>query len=42
MPDLIDQVLSCVRCTSSDVRRLDYLSQNAWVDYYRCAACGHV
>jgi hypothetical protein len=24
------------------VHRLDYASENAWVDYYRCAACAHV
>ena len=42
MAYLIDQPLPCVRCTSAEVRRLDYVSQDAWVDYYRCSSCGHV
>jgi hypothetical protein len=33
---------TCPVCLSAEVRRLDRLSAEAWVDYARCARCGHV
>ena len=33
---------SCVVCRSEHVRWLEALSLGAWVNYYRCNACGHV
>jgi hypothetical protein len=32
----------CVRCDVAAGEHLDFRSQNAIVDYFRCAICGHV
>jgi hypothetical protein len=32
----------CALCLSTDTRRLDFLSMQAPVDYYRCSACGNL
>ena len=33
---------TCPVCLSPDLNRLERLSAEAWVDYVRCARCGHV
>jgi len=33
---------TCPICLSAEVSRLERLSAETWVDYVRCARCGHV
>jgi DNA-directed RNA polymerase subunit RPC12/RpoP len=34
--------LTCPACSRLTPRRLDETSKDAYADYYRCEACGHV
>jgi hypothetical protein len=42
MPEVVLSSSPCPKCSSAKVHRLDFASENAWMDYHRCAACGHV
>ena len=33
---------TCVRCSSTDVRSVPFVSLHTPVDYYGCGACGHI